>query len=185
MRNIYKIVIIVFLFAASLFIALLIIRPALVNSGNHLISIGEEEEINKQLNAEFDSYIKEKDRYYLLNAEYQKLSMELPDSNDVPVLTDEFYEIARYTGIGINSLAFTESAAEEDDLAKIPVREIMVDIVIEGSYYEILNFVNTIEIMPRIAKVENMIMQVPGADYDNLLTFITAKTYYKNKYYKQ
>jgi Tfp pilus assembly protein PilO len=185
MRNIYKIVIIVFLFAASLFIALVIIRPALIRSGNHLISIGEEEERNQQLNTEFDNYIKAKDQYYLLNAEYQKLSMELPDSNDVSVVTDEFYEIARYTGIDINSLTFTESTIEEDDLTKNPVREIVVDIVIEGSYYEILNFVNTIEIMPRIMKVENMIMQAPGADYDNLLTFITAKTYYKNKYYKQ
>jgi Tfp pilus assembly protein PilO len=185
MRNIYKIVIIVFLFAVSLFIALVIIRPALISSGNHLVRIKEEEGKNRQLNAELDNYIDEKDRYYLLNAEYQKLSMEFPDSNDVSVLTDEFYEIARYTGINISSLTFTESDIKEDKLTKTPAREIVVDIAIEGSYYESLNFVNTIEIMPRIVKAENMIMQAPAADYNNLLTFITAKTYYKNQYYKQ
>jgi len=184
MRNIYKIIIVVLVFIISVFLLLVIVRPALLRSGSHLARITDEEESNISLNSELDSYLKDRDQYYLLNAEYQKLAMELPDKDDTLTLTNELYEIARYTETEINSLTFTEEKIAEDDLKKTPTKEISIDIVIEGSYYEILNYINTIEIMPRIIKVENIIMQSPTEDFNSLLAFINAKTYFVNEYYR-
>lgn len=184
MRNIYKIIVIVLVFIVSVFLLLLIIRPALLRSGNHLIRITEEEEKNSSLNIELDNYLENRDQYYLLNAEYRKLAMELPDADDTLLLTNELYEIARYTEVDITNLVFTESKIEEEDLAKTPVIQIDIDLMLEGSYYQILNFINTIEIMPRIMNLENIFIQVPSSDFDELLAYITIKTYFKNQYYR-
>lgn len=184
MKNIYKILVIALIFVVSVFLLLLLVRPAFLRSSNHLIRITEEEERNSSLNSELDHYLEDRGTYYVLNAEYQKLAMELPDNDDTLILTNELYEIARYTEIGIMSLAFTESGINEDELMDVPLREINIELVLEGSYYQILNFINTIEIMPRIIKVENIIIQASETDFDKLLTFVTAKTYFKNPYYK-
>ena len=183
MRNIYKIIIIAVIFIISVFLLLLVIRPAIVRSGRHIASIAEEEERNTRLNSELDSYLEDRDDYYILNAEYQKLSMELPEKDDTLILTNELYDIAGYTGVEIDSLGFTEESIEEEELRNTPTKAITINMVLEGSYYETLNFINTIEIMPRIMKVEDIIMQSPTDDYDNLLTFVNARTYFVNEYY--
>jgi len=184
MRNIYKIVVIALVFILSVFILLLIVRPALVRSGSHLIRLTGEEERNNSLNAELDSYVENRDKYYLLNAEYRKLAMELPDGDEILLLTNELYEIARYTEVSISNLVFEESRIEEADIMKIPAVEININIVIEGSYYQILNFINTVEMMPRIMNLENIFIQAPSSEFDELSTYITVKTYFNNKHYR-
>jgi Tfp pilus assembly protein PilO len=164
---------------------ILILRPALIRSANHLVRISEEEQKYIELNAELDRYIEDKEQYYLLNAEYQKLIMEFPDEDDVLILTNELYDIGKFTEVEINSLSFTDVGIEEGELRNAPVKEIGIDLVFEGSYYSILNFINTIEIMPRIMKVENVIIQSPANDYTKLLAFVTARTFFKNEYYRQ
>ncbi len=184
MRNIYKIIIIAVVFIISVFLLLLVIRPALVRSGRHLASIAEEEERNSRLNSELDSYLEDRDEYYILNAEYQKLAMEFPEKDDTLILTNELYEIAGYTGIEINSISFSEVSIEEKELKNTPAKEISIDMIMEGSYYQTLNFINTIEIMPRIIIVEDINIQSPSNDYNDLVTFISARTYFVNEYYK-
>ena len=110
--------------------------------------------------------------------------MELPDKDDTLILTNELYEIAKHTEVEINKLTFTEAKIEEDELKIIPTKEISIDIVLEGSYYEVLNYINTMEIMPRIIIVENIIIQGQPDDFENLLTFVNAKTYFINEYYR-
>ena len=96
MRNIYKIIVIVLIFIISIFMLILVVRPALLRSGSHLAMITDEEERNTRLNSELDNYLGDRDRYYLLNAEYQKLAMELPDKDDTLILTNELYEIENF-----------------------------------------------------------------------------------------
>jgi len=184
MRNIYKIIIIAAVFIISVFLLLLIIRPAIVRSGRHLASIAEEEERNSRLNSELDSYMEDMDKYYINNAEYQKLAMEFPEKDDTLILTNELYEIAGHTGVEIESLSFSEEPIEKKEIRNTPAKEVSIDIVLEGSYYETLNFLNTIEIMPRIIKTEDIIMQTPTDDHNSLLTFISARTYFVNEYYR-
>jgi Tfp pilus assembly protein PilO len=184
MRNIYKIIIIAVVFIISVFLLLLVIRPAIVRSGRHLVSITEEEERNISLNSELDSYLEDRDDYYILNAEYQKLAMEFPEKDDTLILTNELYEIAGYTGIEINSISFSEVSIDQKELRNTPAKEISINIVMEGSYYETLNFINTIEIMPRIIKVEDINIQSPSNDYNDLVTFLSARTYFVNEYYR-
>jgi len=185
MRSIYKIIIIVLIFIISVFLLLIVVRPALVRSSKHFSRILEEEEKNAGLNNELDAYLNDRDSYYLLNAEYQKLAMELPAKDDILKLTNELYEISRYTEVEINSLTFTEEKIDEDDLKKTPVKEISLAIVLSGTYYEILNYINTIEIMPRIIKIEDIVIQNPSEDFDNLSAFINAKTFFVNEYYRK
>jgi Tfp pilus assembly protein PilO len=184
MRNIYKIIIIAVVFIVSVFLLLVVIRPSLVRSSSHLVSIAEEEERNSGLNSELDSYLEDRDDYYILNAEYQKLVMELPEKDDTLILTNELYEIAGYTGIEINSISFSEVSIDEKELRNAPAKEISINIIMEGSYYQTLNFINTIEIMPRIIKVEDISIQSPSDDYNNLVTFLSARTYFVNEYYR-
>jgi Tfp pilus assembly protein PilO len=49
---------------------------------------------------------------------------------------------------------------------------------LEGSYYNIINFVRTIEKMPRIVIVEDFIIQSVVEEYESLNVFVTVKLYY-------
>lgn len=184
MKNLYKIIIIVVVFILSIFILLLIVRPVLMRSGGHIARLTEEKAKNITLNSELDDYVSARDDYYLINAEYQKLNMELPEKSDLSILTNELYEIARYTIVEIENIAFVKTKINEEELRKTPIKEIKIDMVLRGSYYEILNYINTMEIMPRLIKIEDIVLQTSGDDYDNLLAFIIAKTYFANEYYK-
>lgn len=102
--------------------------------------------------------------------------------NDLSVLTNEFYEVGKYTGVEIESVSYEEiaSAAEEEDQAEIiPVKQIKIDLVISGSYYQILNFVNTIERVPRIIKIEDILVQTSGEDYEELSGYVRARTFFE------
>jgi len=184
MKNLYKIIIIAVVFILSIFILLLIVRPVLIRSGSHIAQLTEEKAENITLNSELDNYVSARDDYYLINAKYQKLNMELPEKSDLSILTNELYEIARYTIVDIENISFNEKKINEDELRKTPVKEIEIDMVLRGSYYEILNYINTMEIMPRLIKIEDVVVQASGGDHDNLLALIVAKTYFANKYYK-
>ncbi len=185
MKNLYKIIIIAVVFILSIFILLLIIRPVLIRTGNHIVELTEEKTDNISLNAELDSYIIARDDYYLLNAEYQKLNMEFPEKNDLSILTNELYEIARYTAVDIENLSFNETKIEEEDLRITSSKEITIDLILRGSYYEILNYINTMEIMPRLIKIEDVLAQNSVSGQDELLVFVIAKTYFVNEYYKE
>ena len=184
MKNLYKIIIIAVVFILSIFILLLIVRPVLMRSGSHIARLTEEKAKNLTLNSELDNYVSARDDYYLINAEYQKLNMELPEKSNLSILTNELYEIARYTIVEIENISFDETKMDEKDLGKTPAKEIQIEMVLRGSYYEILNYINTMELMPRLIKVEDVVVQTSGDDYDNLLAFVIAKTYFANEYYK-
>ena len=184
MKNLYKIIIIAVVFILSIFILLLIVRPVLTRSGGRIARLTEEKAKNITLNSELDNYITARDDYYLLNAEYQKLNMGLPEKSDLSILTNELYEIARYTVVEIENLSFDETKINEDDLKTIPSKEITIDLILRGSYYEILNYINTMEIMPRLIKIEDVLAQTSGNENNDLLVFVIAKTYFANEYYK-
>lgn len=185
MRNSYKIIIIVALFILTVFIVLLISRPVLLRGGLNLIKIEEEKKKNAALDGEIGQYLEARDEYYLLNAEQQKLAMELPEESDISILTNDLYEVAKYTDIEIQSINFDEVPIDEDNLKKEPVKEIEIEIILTGSYYQILNYINTIEIMPRIIKIEDILIETNEDDYEYLAAFLKARTYFTNEYYKK
>jgi Tfp pilus assembly protein PilO len=184
MKNLYKIIIIAVVFILSIFILILIVRPVLTRSGSHIARLTEEKAKNITLNSELDNYITARDDYYLINAEYQKLNMELPEKSDLSILTNELYEIARFTVVEIENLSFNEAKLNEEDLKTTPSKEITIDLILRGSYYEILNYINTMEIMPRLIKIEDVMAQTSGNENNDLLVFVIAKTYFANEYYK-
>ncbi|MBN2072779.1 MAG: type 4a pilus biogenesis protein PilO [Actinobacteria bacterium] len=186
MRNSYKIVLIIALIVLTALAILLIAKPVLQRCINSMVKIEEEKVRYEELNSEIDTYLDARDDYYLLNAEQQKLSMELPGKSDISIITNELYEVARYTDIEISSINFEEIKIDEKELKKEPVKEIEIEMVLKGSYYEILNYINTVEIIPRIIKIEDVIIQVNTPDdFENLLAFVVAKTYYDNEHFQQ
>ncbi len=182
MKNLYKIIIVVVIFILSIFVVLVFMRPSLIRNNKLVNSIGSEQEKNESLNAEIRSYLTARDNFYAVNAEYEKLSMELPVKNDLSVLTNELYEVGKYTGIEIESVSYEEIkavAGEEGQATNIPVKQIKIDLVVSGTYYQILNFINTIERVPRIIKIEDILVQVAGQDHENLTGYIKARTFFE------
>ncbi len=182
MKNLYKIIIIVVIFIIAIFVVLVFIRPSIVRNGELLSKISGEQEKNIGLNSEINTYLLARDSFYMVNAEYEKLSMELPVENDLSVLTNEFYEVGQYTGVEIQSVTYEQiiTVAEgEGAVEAIPVEQIKVDLVISGTYYQILNFINTIERVPRIIKIEDLLVQISGVEYEELTGYIRAKTFFE------
>ncbi len=183
MKNLYKIILIVVIFIIAIFVVLVFVRPSIIRNDELLSKISEEQEKNVDLNSEINTYLLARDNFYMVNAEYEKLSMELPVENDLSVLTNEFYEVGQYTGVEIQSVSYEQiivvEVEKEGPVQAIPVEQIKVDLVISGTYYQILNFINTIERVPRIIKIEDVLVQVSGLEYEELTGYLRAKTFFE------
>jgi len=177
MSNTIKIILMVVFFVINVLLIILLIIPNLSANAAASISIEMERENNKANISRLNELLLIRDEYNALNAEYQTYSMQLPSENDISVFTNEVYDIAKYSGVVINSINYTEGAADEEDEEK-PETIIYANFVLEGSYFNIINFVRTIEKMPRIVVVEDVIIQSTTDEYERLSAYFTAKLYY-------
>jgi len=178
MNSRIKIIFIVVFFIASVFLLILFIIPNLSSSLEASSLIETEKDNNKVLLNRLNELLLIRDEYNVLNAEYQKCSMQLPSENDLSFFTNEIYEIAKYSDIIIYSVDYMERTAAEED--KEEQKTISVNIILESSYYNIVNFIKIIEKMPRIAVIEDIVLQSYEDDYKKLNGFVGLKIYYVN-----
>ena len=179
MSNITKIIFIIIALIAIALLLILYIVPNLSESIKTSEAIRMERENNKALRERLGGLLSVRDEYNVLNAKYQKFSLELPSENDISIFTDEIYDIAKYANVGINSIDYTEksSSVKVEEETEILITE--VSLVLEGSYYNILNFIRTMENIPRIVTIEDIILQSTEDEYERLSAYITAEIYYK------
>jgi len=157
------------------------IRPALVNSLELAYRIEQEKGSQNSLESRIGELLDIKSNYNILDAEYQKLSMELPSSINLSILTNEIYDIARYADVYMHSVDFKEEVIPEEEKKEgVDLSVIEINMVAGGSYHQILNFLSTLEKIPRIIIIEDIIIQSTGEgeDYNNLMAYIIAKSYF-------
>lgn len=151
--------------------------PNLSTSIKNSAAIEKEKLDNKTLNEKLGELLLSRDEYNLLNAEYQKYLLQLPSENDISIFTNEIYDIAEYSNVGIYSIDYIEKKASEEEEG-LGLAIVEADLILQGSYYNIMNFINTMERMPRIVKIENLIIQSTEEKYDNLSAYVKARLYY-------
>jgi len=180
MSNTVKIILIIVFFVINVLLVLLLIIPNLSANTAASMAIETERENNGSNINRLNQLILVRDEYNTLNAEYQTYSMQLPSENDTSVFTNDIYDVAKFSGITINSVDYAEQAlgGEEEEEEESPERLIKANFSLEGSYYNIINFVRTIEKMPRIVIVEDFIIQSVVEEYESLNVFVTVKLYY-------
>lgn len=180
MSNTIKIILIIVFFVINVLLVLLLIIPNLSANTVASMEIETERENNRSNINRLNQLILVRDEYNTLNAEYQTYSMQLPSENDTSVFTNDIYDVAKFSGITINSVDYAEQAlgGEEEEEEESPERLIKANFSLEGSYYNIINFVRTIEKMPRIVIVEDFIIQSVAEEYESLNAFVTVKLYY-------
>ena len=179
MSNTVKIILIIVFFIINVLLVLLLIIPNLSANTVASMAIETERENNESNINRLNQLILVRDEYNTLNAEYQTYSMQLPSENDISVFTNDIYDVAKFSGITINSVDYVEKAlVVEEEEEKSPERLIEANFSLEGSYRNIINFVRTIEKMPRIVIVEDFIIQSVAEEYESLNAFVTVKLYY-------
>ena len=139
----------------------------------------KEKENNATLKSRLDELLAVRDKYNLLEAEYSKYSLQVPQKNDMSIFTNEINDIAKYSDVNINSINYSEKAASKEE-EKLGIDSIEASLIVEGSYYNIMNFLNTMEKMTRIVKVNNLVLQTAEDDYENINANINIEMYYKN-----
>ena len=181
MSNVQKIIFIVIIIIITIFLFVFMIRPALMSSLELAYKIEQEKGVKNSLESRIDELIGVKNKYHTLNAEYQKLSMELPSSINISILTNELYDIARYADVYMHSVDFKEVAIPEEEKEEgTDLSVIEINLIVGGSYHQILNFLSTLEKIPRIIIIEDIIIQSTGEeeDYSNLMAYIIARSYF-------
>jgi Tfp pilus assembly protein PilO len=176
MSNTIKIILIVVFFIISALLVVLLIIPNLSTSVNASAALQQEEEYNRSYVTRLGELESVRDEYNTLDASYQKYSMQIPSENDLDVFTNEIYEIAAYSGVAVKSIDYMEIVSEEDE--EKPEKVIEASFILEGSYYNIINFIRTIEKMPRIVIIENVVMQSTQEEYETLSAYVNTKMYY-------
>jgi Tfp pilus assembly protein PilO len=151
------------------------ISTAIKNSNE----LGIEKENSVTLKSRLDELLAVRDKYNLLEAEYSKYLLQLPRENDMSIFTNEINDIAKYSDVNISSINYSEKAASKEG-EKLGLSVIEASLIVEGSYYNIMNFLNTIEKMTRIVKVNNLVFQTTEDDYENINANINIEMYYKN-----
>ncbi len=192
MNIIYKIVtitILVILIAAILFLWFI---PSFKANRKISKEICEGTQEKVTLEREINTLTEQKANYFLLNALFEKYNTALPLTDNTSVLIDQLYEIGKYSGIKIQFVDFNEASETDSEINEAnPVGVIGVNIMITGSYYQILTFLNTVEIMPRFIKVENISLNLSNTnDAENknennpdLTALINFKTFFDKTFY--
>ncbi len=155
-------------------LGLLFIRPVIQRTLGLIGKIKEEENVNSRHIARLNELVEISKEYNSLYAQYQKYLTELPSGSNVQVLTNEFYNISQYTNTEIQSINFEEVIEKDSNIGII-----QTNLVIQGSYYDILVFVKTVEIMPRSMRIIGIEISQAGEDYSNLIGVIEAESYFQ------
>jgi Tfp pilus assembly protein PilO len=174
-----KILIIAIIFLASVALIVLFIIPNLSSSIRINAEIEEEREDNKISNEELKNLLLVRDEYYELNAAYQKYSLQLPSENDISIFTNEVYDIAKYSDVTIYSIDYVDIPVVVEEGKEPEFAIIEADLILAGPYYNIMNFIKTIEKMPRIVIIKDIIIQSTEEDYEELDAYITVQLYNK------
>lgn len=187
MKTIYRIAIIIIIILAIAAVMLLWFLPSYKDSRRISGEINDKSLEKAALEKEIKDLLDSRSDYFLLNALFDKYNTEIPLSDGITVLTDQIYEIGKYSGIKIQAVDFkeiNESSTKKNE--KNMIGAINVSITVNGSYYQVLTFLNTIEIMPRLIKVENISINLATAFDDetssendlDLSALINFKTFY-------
>jgi len=179
MNNKTKIIFIAAIFLVSALLVFLFIIPNLSTGIRTNAAIEKEREDNKAFNQTLEELLLIRDDYYALSAGYQKYSLQLPSENDISIFTNEIYDIANYSNVAIYSIDYSERLDVVEGEKKPEKTIIEASLILQGSYYNIMNFIKTMERMPRIVIVEDIILQSAEDDYENLSVYITALLYYE------
>lgn len=188
MKTAYKIAIIIVLIISLIGVFVFLVMPLAKSNTVLSLKIAENTKNKNDLEDSIKSYLEIKSRYYILNARLDKYNTQLPLSGNIPVLTDQIYEIEKYSGIKISTINFKDLPPAADIKIKNPIGTIAVELNITGSYYQILTFLNTLEIMPRFVKVEKVLLNTNqansgGAETDSLNQIILSAAISFNIYY--
>ncbi len=105
-----------------------------------------------------------------METDFEFLVAQLPKKTQVPGLLDDIDERGRESGLKILSIKL-QSEQEGEFYVTLPI-----EIVVEGSYHNLGNFVSGIASMPRIVTLHDFAVS-KGSNPSNLKMTITAKTY--------
>jgi len=105
-----------------------------------------------------------------METDFEFLVAQLPKKTQVPGLLDDIDERGRESGLKILSIKLQPEQNGEFYVT------LTIEIVVEGSYHNLGNFVSGIASMPRIVTLHDFSI-AKGANPSNLKMTITAKTY--------
>ena len=178
MNNITKIIFILIALIAIVLLLILYIVPNLSDSIEISEAIETKREDNKASRERLGGLLLEKDGYNALNAKYQKFSLELPSEDDIDIFIIEINDRAVDYNVDIKSIVPADKiiSVKVKEEPEILIKE--VALALEGSYYDILCFIQTLEEMPRIVTIEDIMLQSTGEDYEWLSASIIAEIYY-------
>jgi len=153
MKTSYRIAIIIILILSLIGVFVFLIMPLVKSNTELTLKIAENNKNKIEFERNIKAYSEIKSRYYILNARLDKYNTQLPFSVNIPVLTEQINEIEKYSGIKISSINFQDLASPAGTILQSPIGSINVKLSLTGSYYQILTFLNTLEIMPRLVKI--------------------------------
>lgn len=179
MSNITKIIFIIIALIATFLLLILYTAPNLTESIKKGEAIETKREENKALKERLGELLLVSDEYNALNAKYQKFFLELPSENNISIFNDALFDIAKGANVIITKVDYAEkiSSLKVKEVPEILTTEVTLSL--EGSYYNILNFIRSMEKMPRIMTIGDIILQSTGEDYESLSASIIAEIYYK------
>ena len=194
MKTGYRIAIIVFLILSLIGVFVFLIMPLAKSNTELALKIAENTKSKNDFENNIKSYLEIKSRYYILNARLDKYNTQLPLSGNIPILTDQIYEIEKYSGIKISTINFKDLPSVASTKIQDPIGNIVVELNITGSYYQMLTFLNTLEIMPRFVKIESISINTSQESSNSALNntlnkillsaAISFSTYYDKTDYK-
>lgn len=179
-KIIARIIIVVLIILAVTVCYLFFIRPVINKNIDLVNKISTERQKYNDLNGRIDTYLEIRNDYDTINARYQKFTIEFPFDSDTTVIANEIYDLVDYSEVELESINFEEIKAEgEENIEKdSSIGIIEIDILITGTFYQSLTFINSFDVLPRTIRVREITMESNPEDYEDISTYIRAETYY-------
>src|SRR5665647_2300453 len=127
MKTGYKITIIIILILALIGVLLFLIMPLAKSNAELVLKIVENTKNKNDFENNIKSLLEIKSRYFILNARLDKYNTQLPLSGNIPILTDQIYEIEKYSGIKISTINFKDLPSVASTKIQDPIGNIVVE----------------------------------------------------------
>jgi len=200
MKKVYKITAVITLFLIIIGLIVFLTIPFNKTNSELISKIYQSSIIKNDFEKNIKLLLEAKSNFYVYNALLDKYNTQIPLSSNIPNLTDQIYEIEKYSGVKVQSINYKDiniqSSSSTSNKEQEVIGNIIVDLNINGTYYQILTFINTLEIMPRFIKIENISTKVfneAGGSSENasstnqivLTSLITFRTFYDKTNYNK
>jgi Tfp pilus assembly protein PilO len=153
------------------------IRPTLITISGLVKEIKDKRMVADQMDQKIESLTQAQINYSQIKNDLDLVNQSLPLNPDLPILVKQLEALARLSSARIESLRFEKTNLQGEKAKE--VQTVGFDLAVTGNYQNLKNFLNSLDNLRRITKIEGFAFKTSTGEENQVLVLtLTGHAYY-------